>query len=304
MNALPGSLAMKRLIVNADDFGLAEGINQAVREAHLAGILTSATLIANGRAFDSAVRIARALPTLGVGIHLNLTQGKPAAPKEEIASLLDEQGEFKRGVTTLLWADLLHRIQPEEVKLEIRSQIEKVLQAGLVPTHVDGHKHFHFWPPFFSIVVNLAREYGIPAIRLAARPPGTRLSPPIASPGVLFQLLKQQGLELSLSILAGINQRLVFPPEMKRPDFLWGASHTGFLDGGNLRDLLAHVEEGVNELMCHPGYVDEGLAETPTRLLGQREIELQALVHPQTRDALNAWHIELIHYGNLVELKS
>src|SRR5437868_6370726 len=134
---------MKYLIVNADDFGLTSGVNRAVVEAHTRGILTSTTLMANMLAFDDAMRLAKANPGLGVGLHFNITQGKPVADASRVRGLLDEGGEFLGTSTALLRRALAGKLHVQEVEIELRAQIEKVLGAGLSLTHVDSHKHAH-----------------------------------------------------------------------------------------------------------------------------------------------------------------
>jgi hopanoid biosynthesis associated protein HpnK len=290
---------MIRLIINADDFGLSEGINRAIGEAHRRGILTSATLMANGYAFASALEIAGQNPRLGVGIHLNLVQGKSVSGSLRIPSLVDGSGTFKRGVSDLVQADLLGRISRDEIEREIRAQIEKVLRQGLVPTHLDGHKHFHLWPSFFATTLRVAREYKISAIRLASCPVLKSWPPFGLKRDRRFQMLKQYALGLSLSLMSRVNRFPVFPSDMKRPDYLWGVSQTGFLDERSLPQILDRLSPGVNELMCHPGYVDQTLREFSTRLLLQREIEMEMLISPIMREMIKSRQIEMIHYGNI-----
>ncbi len=290
---------MIRLIINADDFGLTEGINRAIREAHQRGILTSATLMTNGYAFASALEIATQNPSLGVGIHLNLIQGKPVSAPERVASLVDDKGAFRRGVADLLQADLRGGICRNEIEWEIRSQIEMVLRNGLIPTHLDGHQHFHLWPSFFAIVLRLAMEYKISAVRLASCPVLKSWPPSGFRRDRRFQILRQYALGLSLSMLSRMNRFSGFPSDMKNPDFLWGVSQTGFLDEQSLPHILNRLKPGVNELMCHPGYVDQALKEFPTRLLSQREIEMEALTSPAMRELIKARQIKMIHYGNI-----
>src|SRR2546426_614089 len=122
---------MKQLIVNADDFGLTSGVNRAIIEGHCHGIITSATLMANMPGCDEAVQLARAHRSRGVGLHFNITQGRPIAPAAQIRSLTDGGGEFLTSSTALLWRSLAGRLQTEEVITELRAQIEKTLATGL-----------------------------------------------------------------------------------------------------------------------------------------------------------------------------
>ncbi len=147
---------MKRLIVNADDFGLTHGVNQGIIKAHREGIVTSTTVMVNlpaAREISDAVRFN---PGLGVGIHLNITYGRPLALIETIPGLADEQGNFMR--PELLW----ERVDPKEVAREWEAQVREFLSWGLKPTHLDSHHHVHTWPQLRSVAAAIAGELGIP----------------------------------------------------------------------------------------------------------------------------------------------
>src|SRR5215472_15331036 len=131
-------MIMKRLIVNADDFGLSQGINDAIMLGHRQGIITSTTLMANGGAFAAAVEMARAASSLGVGVHLNLTEGTPVSDPSYIPSLVDAQGLFAHTAAQLGRRSLVGSLSLLEVERELRAQIEKVLAAGVAVTHLDG----------------------------------------------------------------------------------------------------------------------------------------------------------------------
>ena len=158
---------MKNLIVNADDLGWTEGVNRGIAEAHRHGIVTSASLLANGAAFASGVEVARSTPGLGVGVHLNLSDGAPVAARELVTSLVNDAGEFAGGPENLLLRIASRGLTLHEVEQEWEAQIEKVRDAGIQPTHLDGHKHVHMLPGLFEIAVRLAKRYRIGAIRVA-----------------------------------------------------------------------------------------------------------------------------------------
>src|SRR6516164_1415614 len=158
---------MRSLIVNADDLGWTEGVNRGIADAHRNGIVTSASLLANGAAFDDAVKTAGQLPGLGVGVHLNLSDGRPAAPPREVTSLLNEVGEFSGGPQSLLLRLTAGRVDPGEVEKEWDAQIQKVRAAGIRPTHLDGHKHVQMLPGLFAVALRLAKKHGIPALRVS-----------------------------------------------------------------------------------------------------------------------------------------
>src|SRR3990172_4904703 len=146
---------MIKLIVNADDFGLTEKINEATVEGHRGGIITSTTLLANGAAFETAVRLARLESDLGVGVHLNLSEGYPLCQPCRLASLTNEKGSLYLSPVGLVRKLASGRINLGQVELELRAQIEKVKCACIEATHLDGHKHFHYFPPFLEIVIRL-----------------------------------------------------------------------------------------------------------------------------------------------------
>ena len=156
---------MKRLIVNADDFGLTEKVNQAIVQGHRSGIITSTTLMANGMAFNSAVALAQATPELGVGIHLNLTTGKAISCRSKIPGLVDARGLFCNTPEWLVARLAARTLSLGQVERGVSGSDGKVLSAGVAPTHLDGHKHVHLFPPIFELVIQMAKEYGISAVR-------------------------------------------------------------------------------------------------------------------------------------------
>lgn len=302
---LPGASvtgsAKKRLIVNADDFGLTEKVNQAIVEGHQRGIITSTSLLANGAAFESAVALARLAPGLGVGVHLNLTEGRPISDPASIPSLVNEHGHFSSGPVALSARIMVGRVRLEEVEKELRAQIEKVLAAGIAPTHLDGHKHFHVLPPVFRIIMQLASDYGIRGVRCAAEP-SARLGPLLrrnraSSAEILKQYLAGRALRF---VSSGLKEELE-RAELSCPEYFYGVTQTGFLDAQSLEEILHSLPWGTSELMCHPGYVDTDLMRTPTRLLAQREVELHALTQPAIKELIVRLGIELITYRNLAE---
>ena len=144
---------MKRLIINADDFGFTPDVNAGIVHAHRHGVLTSTTLMANGAAFDDAVRLSRETPSLDIGCHLVLVQGQSLASGRALPET----------PSSLLGALANKRL---DIYAELRAQIERILAAGLQPTHLDSHKHTHIVPVIFRQAVRLAQEFGIPYIRL------------------------------------------------------------------------------------------------------------------------------------------
>jgi hopanoid biosynthesis associated protein HpnK len=294
---------MKRLIVNADDFGLTGKVNDAIVEGHRNGIITSTTLMANGAAFESAVALARRQPRLGVGVHLNLTEGRPISDGARIPSLVNGRGLLSGGPGRLARRVFLGRIRLADVERELRAQIEKVLAAGIPATHIDGHKHVHLWPSIFDVVIRLAREYGIRCVRRPAERPVGLSALLRRGGGSASAILRQYLASRAMRVVALGSRRKLRRGGLNTPEYFFGVTQTGFLDVAALGAILRCVPEGTSEIMCHPGYVDEDLMRTPTRLLRQRERELAALMSPEIRNLVAAMNIELVHYGQLAETR-
>ncbi|PYT53452.1 MAG: molybdopterin converting factor [Acidobacteria bacterium] len=192
--------AVKNLIVNADDLGWTEGVNRGIVEAFHGGIVTSTSLLANGAAFAGGVDAARSAPGLGIGVHLNLSDGPPVADRKTVRSLLNGDGKFAGGPESLLLRRARRGIALAEVETEWDAQIRKIRDAGIAPTHLDGHKHVHMLPGLFEIALRLAKRHGIAAIRVsleasslrAALASGTKRNAAV----ILKQGIQARGLKL------------------------------------------------------------------------------------------------------------
>lgn len=289
---------MKRLIVNADDLGLTD--NQAIVEGHTRGIITSASLLANGLAFESAVTLACAHPTLGVGVHLNLTEGSPVSDPSRVPSLVDGDGAFYSGPLAIATRIMQRKISLAAVERELRAQIEMVLAAGVRATHLDSHKHIHLLPPVFNLVIKLAQEYQIQCVRRPVECPVDLIPLFRRNSSTWLAVLKQHVLGRALSALASSQRRKLERAGLAWPTHSYGITHTGFLDARGLEEILRGLPNGTSEIMCHPGYVDATLRRTPTRLLHQRATEIEALTRPEIQRLVAELGIELITYGDLV----
>ncbi len=155
---------MKDLLVNADDLGWTDGVNRGIAEGHRRGLVTSTSLLANGRAFAGGVAVAESNRELGVGVHLNLSDGPPTAAAESVKSLLNSAGELEGGPENLLLKIAKRSLRCEEVEHEWDAQISKICTAGIQPTHLDGHKHVHMLPGLFEVALKLAKKHTIGAI--------------------------------------------------------------------------------------------------------------------------------------------
>ncbi len=286
---------MRQLIVNADDFGLTEAVNRGILHTHREGIVTSTTLMANGEAFDAAVTMSRQAPRLGIGVHLNLTSGEPVSPASSIPSLVDRSGRLHFNPGRLLRALVARQVNLADVESELRRQITKIISAGIVPTHLDGHKHVHVLPGVSDIVIRLAQEFSIRSVRCPWEV-APNLRTLIRSGNSRAAVVKQYLVGRIVSGFArGFEEKLA-KAGLGVPANFYGLSQTGFLDAQSIRDILERLSDGVSELMCHPGYVDTDLVRTGTRLLAQREVEIRALTSPLVGKLLAGRGIQLISY--------
>lgn len=288
---------MKSLIVNADDLGWTEGVNRGIAEAHRNGIVTSASLLANGSAFASGVEVARSTPGLGVGVHLNLSDGAPIAARELVTSLVNDRGEFEGGPENLLLRVARGGLALHEVEQEWEAQIEKARDAGIQPTHLDGHKHVHMLPGLFEIALRLAKRYSIGAIRVAHEASSLRAALSTGEELHTAAVLKQGVQARGLKLLARDARELAERAGISTVDYFCGIAQTGEMTKQGVAQLLRSLPDGTTELMCHPGYADQALRNTPTRLQGSRQTELQILTDVEIRNLVASQGIRLIDYG-------
>jgi len=288
---------MKNLIVNADDLGWTAGVNRGIAQAHRNGIVTSSSLLANGGAFDDGVKVARVLPALGVGVHLNLSDGAPVAGSKAVPSLVDERGELSGGPEQLLLKLARRKLKLSDVEREWDAQIEKIRAAGIAPTHLDGHKHVHMLPGLFPIALKLAKKHSIAAIRISneASPLRTALS---GKNGGNSRIELKQGVQArGLKLLARDARKLADKAGIESADYFCGIAQTGVLTREGVLNLLESLPEGTTELMCHPGYLDEDLAASDTRLQNSRAAELEILTDITVRKSVASHGIRLINYS-------
>ncbi len=283
-----------RLIINADDFGLTHGVNRAIHELYTAGALTSATLMANGIAFDDAVAITRAGPALGVGCHIVLTDGAPVSDPASIPTLLGADGkQFRRTLSSFVQALLLGRISEEEVAREAQAQIRKLQQAGIDPTHLDTHKHTHIFPQVARPLLRVAERNNIGAVR----------NPFEAS----FARALGHGSFLRRTQMALLNrfersfyaQPQIRTGSVQTTDGSLGISTTGMLNPVTLDQILRALPDGTWELVCHPGYNDLDLDAVPTRLRSQRKTEYDALLAATLKRQAQTAPLQLIDFRRL-----
>jgi hopanoid biosynthesis associated protein HpnK len=290
---------VRRLIINADDFGLTVGVNRAILEAHEHGVVTSATLMANGQAFEDAIALAQSRPGLGVGCHVVLVDGAPLLDETAVRSLLDRGGNrsgpprFREGITRFGVLALLGRLGENEIEAEATAQIRKLQTAGITVTHLDSHKHTHLFPRVLRPLLRAAASCGVKAIRNPfERIQGSQLA---ASPS-LWRRWTEVGV---LRSLARQFREAVQQAGISTPDGTLAIAATGWLNERLLRLMVENVPDGTWELVCHPGYNDADLRRVHTRLRASREHELRILTSSSTRNLLERNGIEIVSFREM-----
>lgn len=286
---------MRRLIINADDFGLTHGVNRAIAEGHVRGVVTSTTLMANSRAFDEAVLIAKSSDKWSVGCHLVLVDGEPLIDPGRLPTLVPGRNshKFRDGVGILALQSLAGRVDSDQVEAESIAQIRKLQASGINVSHVDTHKHTHIFPGVLDGILRAARICGVSAIRN-----------PFESFAADFarnrkQLWKRYVQVRFIRRLGSPFRKAVQKAGMRTPDGTFGIVVTGHLDRQLFQGIAENIPEGTWEFVCHPGYLDEDLQAIPTRLRGSRTAELELLTSRETREVLASRDVELITYRDL-----
>ena len=261
---------MKYLIPNADDFGFTRDVNEGIIHAHRQGILTAATLMATGAAFDHAVMLAREDRSLDVGVHLVLVGSDGFPPT----------------VARLIRQIALGRIHIYD---ELAAQVRKLQRAGIQPTHLDTHKHTHLLPPVLNAVARISSEFKIPWVR---RP----FDLPLNAGSVPWH---RQALNKTLGFARAGFHRALDRRQCRTTDHFAGFQMTGHFDAAELARLIRQLPDGVTEFMCHPGFCTQELQAARTRLKESRRRELDALTSRVVRNAIEESNVTLARYPEI-----
>lgn len=297
---------MRRLIINADDFGLTSGVNRAILEAHQGGVVTSTTLMATGPAFQEAAQMARTVPKLSVGCHVVLVDGSPLLPANDLSSLVTsiERADSTKGNPRLRdgMADFVRRaltgqLDPLQIEAEATAQIRRLQSAGLSVSHCDTHKYTHIFPAVLQPLLRAIKNCGVRALRN----PFSDVRPlPL---GVLLartNLWKRYAQVKVLRRFADQFRRAASDADVFTPDGTLAVVITGELDERFFRVIIESMPEGTWEFVCHPGYYDSDLEATRTRLKESREKELRVLTSSVARRVLAEREITLISFRDIV----
>lgn len=296
---------MRRLIVNADDFGLTSGVNRGIVEAHTHGIVTSSTLMACGAKFDEAVALARQALGLSVGCHVVLVNGSPQLAREKVSRLVsaaksaaksagtsEDEPSFRNSVGRLALLAATGRLDQAQVEAEIVAQIEKIQNAGIRVSHLDSHKHTHMFPVVFKAMFKAAKRCGIRAVRNPFEP-------------ILFTAAGSWKRQFQLQILRRYQahfQSALAETGLAAPDGCIGVLATGGLTYEIFCELMKRLPDGTWEFVTHPGYNDFELDKVKTRLRHSRKKELEILTSDEVKASLARQQIELISYRDFAEI--
>ncbi len=282
----------RRLVVNGDDFGMTPGVSRGIARAFDEGILTSASIMAGMPGFDEAVSLARVRPGLGVGLHLNLTDGPPVLPSDQVRSLVDDKGTFL-GYRAFTLRLLSGRASRDEIRAEIAAQILRAEAAGLTLGHLDGHRHVHLLPVLFDLVAEAAVKAGIPYVRCPAVVGGKGLPAGIMAPR-----------KLGLAGFGRLHYGRLVERGLATADCFLGTTRGGTVDA--LREAAGRLGEcpgGVTEWMVHPGEVDAPLMFLDDYLWPRQE-ELAWLVSDEAREAIDAAGCRLVNFRGVPKLQA
>ncbi|MEA2687166.1 MAG: hypothetical protein QOE93_2361 [Actinomycetota bacterium] len=273
----------RHLIVNADDFGLTEGISRGILAAHRTGIVTSTSALAIGPAYPKVAPWLADEPALGVGVHLAAVgEDPPLLSAAEIPSLLGRRGHLSPGYKGFIVRAAAGRIDPDDLCREFTAQLELVQELGVAITHLDAHQHIHLWPLVREVVLDLARRYDIPAVRVPR-----------------FRSMTPSG--IGVTVLGRRLARRAAAAGVRYPEDAVGLECAGCLDADRLPRVLARLAAGTRqsvELTAHPGEGDD--PDRARYQWGYRwEDELAALATPGARDLVTRHGFTLATYADL-----
>ena len=282
---------MRRLIVNADDFGLTAGVNRGIVQSHQHGIVTSATLMACSKRFSEAVSMTKELPRLSVGCHVVLVDGEPTADAGRVWSLVSNGAPPQFRVSLMNFAAMAAsgRLDESQIEAEISAQIQKLQSAGLAVSHLDSHKHTHMFPVVLRGMLRAAKKSSVRAMRNPFEP-------------LVFAKFAQWKRQFQLRMMSSFRRNFRHALEdagITTPDGCIGIAATGGLNDETFRQLIERLPQGTWEFVSHPGYNDQELNTVKTRLRESREKELAILTSDATKEVLRREQVELISYNEL-----
>jgi len=275
---------LRKLIVTADDFGAAREVNEAVELAHRRGILTAASLMMSGDAVDDALARARRLPTLRVGLHLVLVDGKPLLPPAAIPALVDRDGRFPRDPARAGVNLFFRRDARRQLAAEIAAQFDAFAATGLALDHVNAHHHFHLHPSVAALVLEAGASRGLRALRVPIEPHDVLAR---ADPSSLRRA------DWRATACAHLLHRRARRHRLMTPAHVFGLAWSGAMTRSRIDGLLRHLPDGISEIYAHPATSDRFAGAS-----GGHADELAALVAPEIAALVRERHITTGGYSD------
>jgi predicted glycoside hydrolase/deacetylase ChbG (UPF0249 family) len=266
-----------RIIINGDDFGISPGVNQAIEQLHRQGRLTSVSIMANMACSAEALAYAKAAPDLHVGVHFNLTTGRPLLPVEQVPSLVNSAGVFYK-MHTLLPRMVAGLVRPEEMETELTAQMERCLDYGLKPHHVDTHQHLHALTTVGNLVAQLMDRYGVATVR---NPDFSAfVVPPTGRNRLVQKKVRRTGKNVirSTQEMIGRKSILLDGPANRSDQLVYLRSYVRRGDAAldSVRACFSDLDGRTLEIIAHPAVVDDVLPAFSNYVEG-REQELEFL---------------------------
>ena len=283
---------MKRIILTGDDFGLALPVNEAIEEAHLKGVLTTASLMVGAKFFGDAAERARNCRTLKVGLHLTLVEGTAVLPRQKIPDLVDASGEFPTRLARAGFKFFFYPGIRKQLEAEIRAQFSAFQKTGLELDHVNAHNHMHLHPTVLRLILKVGREYGLKAIRLPNEPPRPSWRAARTAPGSRFTSW------IFLLPWMHLMKAMMRRAQVRYNDFLFGMNDSGAMTTDLVLRIIRDLPDGVSELCFHPAA--RRSAEIDRTMPGyMHEEELRALTNKQLMQTLQSMGIKTIAFSDL-----
>ncbi len=277
---------LRHLVITADDFGLAPEVNEAVEQAHREGVLSAASLMVGGPAAEEAVRLARRLPGLRVGLHLALVEAQPVLPPRSVPDLVDASGWFRCDTAAYGAAIFFRPSLRRQIAAEIEAQFEAYRRTGLTLDHVNAHQHFHLHPTIAGLLIEIGRRYGMRAVRLPAEPSSVVRAIEPSAP---------RALQAITAPWTGMLGRRLRRAGLRVPNQVFGLSWTGAMTGDRVQGLVERLPEGLTEIYTHPATQGAFKGAAPGYLYAE---ELGGLVEPGVKAAVARSRASLGGYGD------
>lgn len=284
-------MLMKKIIINADDFGIHESVNSGIIDGFRRGCISSTTLMAGASAFEQAVALAADNPGLGLGVHLTLVGEVTVASPAAVASLVDSNGRLPLEYGRFLQLFLAGRIRLADIRRELEAQVNKVASTGLPITHLDSHQHMHVVPGIIDIVLDIAKQFQVKAVRIPAEP----ICFLGGFPCNTGRFIGRGG----LSVLASIARGKARKAGIKTTDHFYGMLAGGNMTEPYLLTIINRLPYGTTEIMIHPGADDSAM----TNQYGWNynwQAELAGITSARLTNSLAQEQIKLITFGDLI----